>query len=150
VVPFSNEPHAELRRPKPRADAVAGVARMRAEREFIAPVIIDGRRLPLDTETALFRIVQESLINIHRHAGSESARIRLRRGAETLVLEIEDRGHGIPTASLKQIIRGRGVVGVGIAGMGERIQQLGGRLEITSSNQGTTVRAGLPLVENAA
>jgi two-component system, NarL family, sensor kinase len=107
-------------------------------------------RLPLDTETALFRIVQESLINIHRHAGSESARIRLRRAAETLVLEIEDRGHGIPTASLKQIMRGRGAVGVGIAGMGERIEQLGGRLEITSSHQGTTVRAGLPLVENAA
>jgi PAS domain S-box-containing protein len=107
-------------------------------------------RLPLDTETALFRIVQESLINIHRHAGSESARIRLRRAAETLVLEIEDQGHGIPTDSLKQIMRGRGAVGVGIAGMGERIEQLGGRLEITSSNQGTTVRAGLPLVENAA
>jgi signal transduction histidine kinase len=53
-------------------------------------------RLPLDTETALFRIVQESLINIHRHAGSETARIRLERDAETLVLEIEDRGHGIP------------------------------------------------------
>src|SRR5438552_11073322 len=47
-------------------------------------------RLPLDTETALFRIVQESLINIHRHAESESARIRLRRAAEMLVLEIED------------------------------------------------------------
>ena len=58
-------------------------------------------RLPLDTETALFRIVQESLINIHRHAGSETARIRLRRDAETLVLEIEDRGHGIPNASLE-------------------------------------------------
>ena len=63
-------------------------------------------RLPLDTETALFRIVQESLINIHRHAGSETARIRLRRDAETLVLEIEDRGHGIPNASLKHIMSG--------------------------------------------
>ena len=52
-------------------------------------------RLPLDTETALFRIVQESLINIHRHAGSETAHIRLRSGSEVLVLEIEDRGHGI-------------------------------------------------------
>jgi signal transduction histidine kinase len=74
--------------------------------------------------------------------GERSARIRLQRAEETLVLEIEDRGHGIPTASLKQIMRGRGVVGVGIAGMGERIEQLGGRFEITSSHQGTTVRAG--------
>ena len=106
-------------------------------------------RLPLDTETALFRIVQESLINIHRHAGSETARIRLRRDAETLVLEIEDRGHGIPNASLKHIMSGGGVVGVGIAGMSERIEQLGGRLEITSSDRGTTVRVRLPLVEDA-
>ncbi len=94
-------------------------------------------RLPLDTETALFRIVQESLINIHRHAGSETARIRLRRDAETLVLEIEDRGHGIPKASLEHIMSGGGVAGVGIAGMSERIEQLGGRLEITSSDRGT-------------
>jgi PAS domain S-box-containing protein len=109
-------------------------------------------RLPLDTETALFRIVQESLINIHRHAGSETARIRLRRDAETLVLEIEDRGHGISNASLKRITSGGGIVGVGIAGMSERIEQFGGRLEITSSDHdttGTTVRASLPLTEAA-
>jgi signal transduction histidine kinase len=104
-------------------------------------------RLPRDTETALFRIVQESLINIHRHAESETARIRLRRDAERLVLEIEDRGHGIPKASLKRI-RG-GVVGVGIASMSERIEQLGGRLEITSGVHGTAVRARLPLAKDA-
>jgi two-component system, NarL family, sensor kinase len=105
-------------------------------------------RLPLDTETALFRIVQESLTNIHRHAGSETARIRLRRDADMLVLEIEDRGHGIANASLEHITSGEGV-GVGIGGMRERIEQLGGRLEITSSAQGTTVRARLPLAKDA-
>jgi two-component system NarL family sensor kinase len=107
-------------------------------------------RLPLDTETALFRVVQESLINIHRHAGSATARIRLRRDAETLILEIEDRGHGIPDASLKLIMAGVGGVGVGIAGMSERLEQLGGRLEITSDEHGTTVRARLPLAQGAA
>jgi signal transduction histidine kinase len=106
-------------------------------------------RLPRDTETALFRIVQESLINIHRHSGSETARIRLQCDAETLVLEIDDRGHGIPNASLEQIMRGGGMVGVGIAGMSERMEQLGGRLEITSDGHGTTVRARLRLVEDA-
>ena len=106
-------------------------------------------RLPLDTETALFRIVQESLINIHRHAGSKTARIRLRRDAESLVLEIKDQGHGIPKASLQHITRRGGVAGVGIAGMGERIEQLGGRLEIKSGDGGTTVRARLPLVRDA-
>jgi two-component system NarL family sensor kinase len=105
-------------------------------------------RLPLDTETALFRVVQESLINIHRHAGSQTARIRLQCDAETLELEIADRGHGIPRASLERIRSGGGV-GVGIAGMSERTKQLGGRLEIASSDRGTTVRARLPLVKDA-
>jgi PAS domain S-box-containing protein len=105
-------------------------------------------RLPLDTETALFRIVQESLINIHRHAGSETALIRLRREARTLVLEIADRGEGIPNAALKHIMSGGGGAGVGIAGMRERMEQLGGRLGITSSDQGTTVRAQLPLPQD--
>jgi PAS domain S-box-containing protein len=106
-------------------------------------------RLPLGTETALFRIVQESLINIHRHAESETARIRLRRDAETLVLEIEDRGRGIPSASLKHIMGGGDGAGVGIAGMCERIEQLGGSLEITSGDSGTTVHARLPLEKDA-
>jgi signal transduction histidine kinase len=105
-------------------------------------------RLPLDTETALFRIVQESLSNIHRHAGSGTARIRLLRDGRTLVLEIADRGRGIPEESLKRIRSGAGVFGVGIAGMSERTGQLGGSLEITSSDDGptgTTVRVQLPL-----
>jgi two-component system NarL family sensor kinase len=106
-------------------------------------------RLPLDTETALFRILQESLTNIHRHADSETARIRLQRDIGTLVLEIEDRGRGIPEASLSDITSGRGVVGVGIAGMSERIEQLGGNLEISSNDHGTTVRARLPLVKES-
>ena len=94
------------------------------------------------------RRVCQTLINIHRHAGSDTARIQLRRDAKTLVLEIEDRGHGIPNAS-QHIMSCGGIVGVGIAGMGERIEQLGGRLEIESSDRGTTVRARLPLVKDA-
>jgi signal transduction histidine kinase len=106
-------------------------------------------RLRLETETALFRIVQESLTNIHRHAESETAHIRLHRDAGTLVLEIEDRGHGIPTASLMGIASGRGLVGVGIAGMSERIEQLGGHLEIESGDHGTIVRVRLALAKDA-
>jgi signal transduction histidine kinase len=109
-------------------------------------------RLPLDTETVLFRIVQESLTNIHRHAGSKTARIRLEGDAETLVLEIEDRGHGIPDAALEHITTGGGGGGVGIASMSERVEQLGGRLDVTSSDHGTTgttVRVWLPLAKDA-
>jgi two-component system NarL family sensor kinase len=107
-------------------------------------------RLSRDTETALFRIVQESLINIHRHAVSATAGIRLHRDTDTLVLEIEDRGKGIPNASLKHITRGGGIAGVGIAGMIERMDQLGGQLEITSGDHGTTIRARLRLVQDAS
>jgi signal transduction histidine kinase len=110
----------------------------------------DLERLPLDTETVLIRIVQESLTNIHRHSGSQTASIRLRRDPELLVLEIQDRGRGIPHASLKHITSGGGA-GVGIASMSERIEQLGGRLEVTSSDQGTTgttVRVWLPLAKD--
>jgi signal transduction histidine kinase len=102
---------------------------------------------PRDTETVLFRIVQEALTNVHRHAGSQTARIRLRRDPQVLALEIEDRGHGIPNALLTHIRSGGG--GVGIAGMYERIEQLSGRLEIASSDHGTTVRVRLPLGEDA-
>jgi signal transduction histidine kinase len=106
-------------------------------------------RPPRDTETALFRIVQESLINIHRHAGSETARIRVQRDAETVLLEIADQGRGIPDASLEEIMRGGGAVGVGIAGMSERTRQLGGRLEIASSHRGTSVRVQVRLAKDA-
>jgi signal transduction histidine kinase len=102
-------------------------------------------RLPLDTETALFRIVQESLTNIHRHAGSVRARIRLQRDDRALVLEIEDQGRGIPPPLLAQITRGGAGVGVGIAGMRERIEQLGGRLDVASGERGTMVRASLTI-----
>jgi two-component system NarL family sensor kinase len=103
-----------------------------------------------EAETALFRVVQESLINIHRHSGSETARIRMRSDPETLVLEIEDQGHGIASTSLERILSGGGSVGVGIAGMSERIKQLGGRLDITSDDGGTTVRAQLPLARGGS
>jgi signal transduction histidine kinase len=107
-------------------------------------------RLSTDAETALFRVVQESLINIHRHAASETARIRVRADEKKLELEVEDPGHGIPSASLEQIVAGGGAAGVGIAGMSERIRQLGGRLDVTSEGHGTTVRAVLPLAQEGS
>jgi signal transduction histidine kinase len=106
-------------------------------------------RLPRDTETALFRIVQESLINIHRHAASATAVIRLHSDIDSLMLEVDDRGRGIPKVSLEQMNTGGGIAGVGIAGMIERMGQLGGTLEITSGDHGTTIRARLRLVQDA-
>jgi PAS domain S-box-containing protein len=104
----------------------------------------DDVRLPQAVETTLFRIVQESLTNIHRHSGSATAEIRLVTDAEFVVLEVRDEGHGMPASSLRRC-EGLGcAVGVGIAGMRERVRQFGGRLDISSGPQGTLVRATLP------
>lgn len=98
-------------------------------------------RLPAEVELALFRMVQEGLGNIHRHSGSSTATIRLAREPGRVSLAIEDTGHGIPAAVLSALQSKTGAVGVGIAGMRERLHQLKGRLEIDSGSGGTTVRA---------
>jgi signal transduction histidine kinase len=102
-------------------------------------------RLPQDVETTLFRVVQEALINIHRHARSATARIRLRAAADRLTLEIEDRGQGMSPELLSSVTTGGGAPGVGIAGMRERLDQLAGHLDIDSTDRGTTIRATVPL-----
>ena len=102
-------------------------------------------RLPQDVETALFRVLQEALINIHYHAHSPSAAIRLRVDGRELTLDVEDRGRGMPSAVLAQLLTGGGAPGVGIAGMRERLKQLDGTLEIESNDRGTLVRARIPL-----
>jgi signal transduction histidine kinase len=93
----------------------------------------------------LFRVVQEALINIHRHAQSAKATIRLRLSDKRLTLEVQDRGVGMAPELVTQLMSGTRVVSVGVAGMGERLKQLGGTLEIESNSDGTIVRALLPL-----
>lgn len=105
----------------------------------------DDTRLPQPVETTLFRIVQESLTNIHRHSGSTMAEIRLLTDAESVILEVRDEGHGMPAASLRRCNGSGRMVGVGIAGMRERVRQFGGKLDILSDSRGTQVRATLPL-----
>jgi signal transduction histidine kinase len=102
-------------------------------------------RLPQDVETTLFRVVQEALINIHRHAGSPTATIRLLLQGAEVILEVEDHGHGMPSEPPSALPAGGGALGVGVAGMRERLQQLAGVLDIASSPQGTRVRARVPV-----
>ena len=108
----------------------------------------DLGRLPEDLETALFRIVQECLTNIHRHSESPVARICIRRSDGQLSLEVEDRGKGIPPEK-REAMESGGTPGVGIRGMRERLRQLGGRLEINSSDSGTVVVARLPVASTS-
>jgi two-component system NarL family sensor kinase len=103
-------------------------------------------RLPKEKEMAFFRIVQEGLTNIHRHSGSPLARIRLEANRKEFVLEVADVGHGMSAGTLERFQAGIPGLGVGIAGMRERMRQLGGRLEIESSERGTVVTALLPAV----
>jgi len=107
-------------------------------------------RLPKDAERTLFRVVQESLTNMLRHAGSSTARIAIARNPEGVVLEVADRGHGILTSSADKPGGTPARSGVGIPGMRERVRLLGGRLEIDSGAQGTTVRATLPFPESGS
>lgn len=102
-------------------------------------------RLPPETETTLFRVVQECLSNIHRHSGSATARIHIERHPTEITLEVGDEGKGMSPEVLNGIRGAATPVGVGVAGMLERLRQLGGRLEIDSSRRGTTVRAVLPV-----
>ncbi len=105
----------------------------------------DLGRLPSEQEIAIFRIVQECLTNIHRHAGSKTAAIRIRRDAEQIVVVAEDSGKGIPAEKLQSSSGG-----VGFRGMYERLRYLGGKLELHSDSDGTVVTAILPLEQASA
>ncbi len=102
----------------------------------------DISRLPPDLEIAIFRVVQESLTNIHRHSHSTTAVIRVTPDAESVEVEIVDTGKWEPKAGAS----GKPFVpGVGIMGMRERMRQLGGKFDIIPSETGTTIRAVVPL-----
>ena len=100
-------------------------------------------RLPQEMETALFRIVQECLTNIHRHSGSPTASIRFKQSSQEVTCEVKDEGKGISPEELSTLaLSGR--IGVGLSGMRERVRQLGGSLKIDSNGHGATIIATLP------
>lgn len=102
----------------------------------------DLDRLGFDVELAVFRIVQESLSNIHRHSHSSTANILLIRQGSYLNLEIADQGRGIPP--------GKDNAGVGIAGIRERVRLLKGTVTIRSDGSGTIITISLPVPEQVA
>lgn len=98
-------------------------------------------RLRPEEELTLFRIAQEALTNAHRHSASPWVEIRLTAGSDSVQLEIEDAGRGVP-----QDGRGEGIQsGVGLAGMRERIRQVGGTFAVQSTPSGTCIVATLPV-----
>ncbi len=113
-------------------------------------------RPPRDCELVLFRVLQESLTNVHRHSGASAARVRLARDTDGFALEVGDNGKGISEERLHRFNAAVGNAGVGISGMRERVRELGGRLEIRSAkgttisgtaiNNGTTISVALPVM----
>jgi signal transduction histidine kinase len=102
-------------------------------------------RLPRELEVAIFRIIQEGLTNVHRHSGSAKACIRLGLGQNEVLLSIADEGKGLPAEATMEEPKGNRKLGVGIAGMRERVLQLGGSFEITAGNPGTVIKATFPM-----
>jgi two-component system NarL family sensor kinase len=104
----------------------------------------DFSRLSPELETALFRIAQECLTNVHRHARSERAAVRISRNSEFVSIVIADEGVGMDASKVAAIKSGL-ASGVGLRGMRERVRQLHGNLDITSTAQGTVFIIRLPV-----
>jgi signal transduction histidine kinase len=110
-----------------------------------AQIANSPERLPRNMEVTLFRILQESLTNVHRHSGASDATVRFQHQPEAVVLEVKDSGKGIPAERLRLLRGVSAETGVGLAGMRERLRELEGNLEIESNSGGTSMRATVPL-----
>jgi two-component system, NarL family, sensor kinase len=102
-------------------------------------------RPPAPCELVLFRVLQESLTNVHRHSGASVAGVVLVHDGTHLTLEVSDDGAGIPRERLARLREVSDQSGVGLAGMRERVRELGGEFEIRSDSRGTTVSVRVPL-----
>lgn len=105
----------------------------------------EGIRLPGSVEIVLFRVLQESLTNITKHAGSAMVDVLLQLDQNVISLSVRDYGKGISAERLAKMNGSGSDVGVGIAGMRERLKELGGRLAIESDSTGTLLKASIPL-----
>ncbi len=107
----------------------------------IKPVIFP--RLSKEIETTIFRVVQESLTNVYRHANSESVRIELEKQADWVSVRVRDYGTGVPQDINDRTLSS--TLGVGISGMRERVRQFGGEMTVSRAEPGTLVEAKIPL-----
>lgn len=107
-------------------------------------------RPPAHCELVLFRVLQESLTNVHRHSAASAASVLLVFDDSHLTLEISDNGSGIPEERLARLRESADHSGVGLAGMRERVRELGGEFEIRSNHHGTTVSVRVPIATGSS
>src|ERR1700731_2940162 len=105
----------------------------------------EGIRLPGSVEIVLFRVLQESLTNITKHAGSGTVDVLLQRDQNVISLSVRDYGRGISAERLAKMNGSGSDVGDGIAGIRARLKGVGGKLEIESDSTGTLLKASIPL-----
>jgi PAS domain S-box-containing protein len=119
-----------------------------ADRSGISVTLDIPKSLPRflpELETAFFRIVQQSLANIHRHSQSKVAHIHLVSEDSQLKLEISDQGCGFDAETLARFRRTGQLPGMGISGMRERVNALHGTFDVASSASGTIIRVSVPV-----
>jgi len=105
----------------------------------------DLGRLPQRIEMALFRVLQEALTNVHRHAHASDVDISVERKIDCVALQIKDNGQGIAPEQLQRLQEPSSIASVGVAGMQERLRELSGALDIRSDRSGTVVRGMIPV-----
>lgn len=110
----------------------------------------EEKRLPLDLELVLFRVLQEALTNIQRHSKSTQAEVLFRANGKTATLTIRDYGVGLPAEVLKKFNENGISAGVGLAGMKERMREQNGHFEIHSDSRGTFISATFPVVPDTS
>jgi len=115
--------------------------------ELTADISDEPGRLPRPAELVLFRVLQESLTNIHRHSKSLRAEVSLHSSPANVILLVRDYGKGMPRETLANFLIAGTNVGVGLAGMRERVREQGGRFDIRSDKTGTTITVTMPVVD---
>jgi signal transduction histidine kinase len=119
--------------------------RQRSNIEIRMELPVEMARMPREQEMALFRVAQEALTNVHRHSASPWVAVRLASAADNVQLEIEDEGRGLSAVAPRQAAESKAPLGVGLAGMRERMRQLGGSLRVEFRSSGTLIQATLPM-----
>jgi signal transduction histidine kinase len=113
--------------------------------EIVADIPDELERMPRPAELVLFRVLQESLTNIHRHSQTSRAEISLRTNPKGAMLRIRDYGKGMSREMLDNFTLTGTNVGVGLAGMRERVREQGGHFEIHSDRNGTLISVSMPI-----